>query len=170
MSDDLKVTPAREWRATVLVELPSGQVARLRSVTTTLFNRMGKIPDAVTAWIYQQTQVKTEGTAEEIRESRLDWQKRLNNFEDEVCIAAFAEPRLVRDEADADENSLWILDLDERDRAFVFNFYNKPLEELKSFRPEQAGDVEPVQPESEVPSAPKRPVRNSRLDKGKAGV
>lgn len=170
---ELSVTSASEWRTSALVELPSGQVARLRSVTTGLFNRMGKIPDAITAWIYAAaTATNPEETLEETTEKRREVARRMNAFIDEICVLAFVEPRLVHTEEEAkeDEDSIWILNLEERDRQFVFGFYNKPLEELKSFRPEQALHVEPVQPQPEVQRKTKRTVRVASVDAGKTGV
>lgn len=151
---NLKVTSAREWaspaREGVLVELPSGAVARLRPVSVNLFARLGKIPDSLTRSIVEVTDEVTndkvlryqphEGESEsQFKANRL---RENTLFGDAVIYAAFLEPKVV--ESNPGEDEISIEQIAPEDRNYVIDLYNRPVSELKSFRSEQTANVEPV--------------------------
>lgn len=152
----LDVTTALNWPKEriegVLVQLPSGNIARLRPVTMELFARQGRIPDSLTRALIEVTDeatpIKDKRYEYEQREgeTRQQWETNVAResieFGDDVIYAAFVEPKVVKENPNEDEIS--ILQIEPIDRSFVIKFYNKGVEELKSFRPEQKADVESV--------------------------
>lgn len=153
---NLKVTSAANWPKErmegILIELPSGVVARIRPVTMELFARQGKIPDSLTRALIEVTDAATPIQDKRYEyeqrpgESRQEWEVNVAResieFGDEIIYAAFVEPKVVSGEPG--EGEISILQIDPADRKYIISFYNKGVEQLKSFRTEQSTNVESV--------------------------
>lgn len=143
--EELKVTSGKHWRKLrqegQLVELPSGNVARLRPVSLIELWRLGKIPDVLTGVV-----------VELLTASRLDPERALEKAAENVkniadlyvivCAAAFLEPRIV--ENPQADNEIAFEDISQEDRERVLAWTNAPQSELRPFRDESQANVEPV--------------------------
>lgn len=144
----LRVTSAREWRKLrqqgVLVELPSGMVARLRPVGLMDLFRAGKIPDALTGIV---AELVSNGTfAPEKSEMTGELITVVADLYDIVCRAAFISPAIVPAPQE-DHDEIELEDVSQADRQFVLAWASAPTNELRDFRQEagsQSATVEPV--------------------------
>lgn len=153
--NELKPTSAEEWSELytkgVVVQLPSGMVARLRPIGVESLVRSGRIPDdlsplaAMTIWRGQPTddQIMRFG------KGSID----LINI---IAEAAFMEPRVVIDgeSREVGPGELSIDHVDLADKTFILSFVSAPAAALRSFRRKQEGDVATIHagedPESEA--------------------
>ena len=153
----LRVTSAKEWKRLrkegVLVELPSGMVARLRPVSIIdLWRSSGSIPDGLTAIIGDLlvngtvSAQKSEMTAELITS--------IAELYTMVCRAAFVEPAIVDSPRDNAEE-IALEDLSQADREFTLAWVSTPTTELKPFLTEQGQSLESVEPSAGVRSKAK---------------
>jgi len=140
-----KVTSAKVWRTPrnqgEVIELPSGKVARIRSVALDSLIAQGEIPDLLSP-LASQT-LWREMTFEDIAEDG-KLAKGYIELINAVLPAAFLEPKIVAPE-DLDEESddeITLADLAWVDKTHVFQLVLLPTEALESFRKEQERDVE----------------------------
>jgi len=142
MSDlnGLSVTPASEWRKDaegVVTRLPSGRVARIRDVDLDLVVQLGRVPDALTPMVIDIFKKGENLNLPEIATLK-DLQDR-QAFRDAVVRCAFVEPRIV-DNAIADDE-IPLAAVSTADRWFVLGQLLRPVNDLETFRDEQAPDV-----------------------------
>lgn len=136
MNFQMQPTPANQWKRTVIVQLPSGNIAELRPVSSSTFARSGRIPDALTSMTAEEA-----GDAAKALQSKStkDLLIAEAEFGDEILLAAFVSPRVVRE--NPQEGEITLDDIDPGDRQFVTGLFERPIKELESFRPQQADDV-----------------------------
>ena len=144
------VTPANQWRKDyeegTEVELPSGKIVRLRSVSLQFMLRMKRLPDSLTGDALAAIGVLSP-TAEDDKsktaEAIVVAAATVDEYYEAMCRAAFASPRIVDDpKPDADEIAWdWIVD---EDKEFVNELLQKPLAEWRRFHPNADASMEPV--------------------------
>jgi len=150
---EAQVTLAREWRKPreegYLVELPSGNVARLGPVDLSQFLLDGDIPDLLAPFV---ARMLFEGVSDEELDAEFAPEKALEKAGETmqlintICRASFIEPCIV--DEDPGEDAILIEDVTVDDRNFVFSVATRGVMALKSFRVGQEEDVEPL-PDSE---------------------
>lgn len=124
-------TSVKDWKRTEDIELPSGNVARLKRVGLLDLIGQGGIPDTLSPLVTEVASKKT---------LQLDFGS-LQQYEALVNVvvkAAMVEPQ-VADEAGPE--TLAVRDIDWLDRQHIFQWANGAANELKPFR--QAGPAKP---------------------------
>jgi|GEM_PF-2656720 len=162
----LRATAGSAWReprqAGIPVQLPSGNIARLRPVEPQALLKQGEIIDILTPLVAKMlfqgadasaetiAQVIGDATAGDDNPAQLqEAATRLADLErvcDIVCKAAFVDPRVV-DEPQA-ENEIAPDDIELADKVHVFTLALRGAAALRHFRYEPNADVESV-PNSE---------------------
>lgn len=144
MTEQLIITPGATWRQPrtegYIVQLPSGNVARLCPVALDVLVGNGTIPDLLSPLAAKTLWTETEQAAIAADpQLALDYMSLIN------CIvpAAMLDP-LVVDNPTAD-NEIALADLDFSDKIFVFNLAIGPVEALRRFRQQQAQRLYAVQ-------------------------
>jgi len=127
-----------------LIQLPSGNCARLRAVGLDLMVKLGRIPDAMASVALDALEGRGDGT-QQLKD--LAEGAQMIEFVESVCELAFVSPKIVKDPQADDE--IHINDVDMGDKWFVLGFLNRPARELERFRQKQHRDVAPVGPEPE---------------------
>lgn len=145
--DTLQPTSPSQWQRGRLETLPSGNVARLRSVGLEYFVRSGNIPDALTPAIAEEA-----GESQPQPLSQREILRQHMQLQDMILCAAFLEPRVVMGEASADE--MYVGDIDPEDAQFVFGKYTTLLQRVEPFRQEQEAGLPSVETEpSDAPAS-----------------
>lgn len=161
----VSVTSGKEWRQPreqgVLVKLPSGNFARIRSVGLDMLLKLGKIPDALTPLVARKMGLPGD---EPIPLTDPKGLALVLELAEAVCCSAFISPRIVEDPTDDDE--IAIDDLALEDKLFVLGVIERPARELESFRFEPPIDVEPVPSESVDDDATERVAPDLPMDVG----
>lgn len=135
----MPVTSIQEWRtknAPEEVELPSGNVVKLRKVHLLEMARDGEIPATLATMISNEGKINLN--AADLLSKGNDMADLLNMI-DAISIKAFAGPKLGKE---ATDDQLGLDEVDVMDRMFVFRWCNRGAEQLKPFRPEQDASVE----------------------------
>lgn len=138
-----KVTSGKAWRskarASHLVELPSGFIARLRPVSIDTMLLSGELPDVLSTLAAQTlfSDVNFDDIADEGNTS-----KGYVDLINKVVPAAFTDPRVV-DNPQGD-NEIALSDIEWGDKVIVFQLALLPTDALSTFREEQERDVETV--------------------------
>lgn len=163
---NLEVTPGSQWKKGagarhIDVELPSGNVAKIKQIPMPTLLADGLFPDSLQGYIKKAIgeEVKADGpktpqdkkpkkkTQDEIV-SNADMQEMISNPEtvgdlfavfDKVTLLAVVEPKVLpvpEDEADRDDELLYVDEVDMEDKAFIFKFCVGGSKELESFRAE----------------------------------
>ena len=152
----LTVSSAREWRRLrkegVVVQLPSGLVARLRPVSIIDLWKSGNVPDGLTPMIGD---LLVNGTVSaEKSEMTAELVGTVGQLYDIICRAAFIEPAIVDSPRD-DADEIALEDVSQRDREFTLAWVSQPTTELRRFPDEEITDMEPVEPKSSLRAATK---------------
>lgn len=166
----LRATSGSAWReprqAGVPVQLPSGNIARLRPVEPQALLKQGEIIDILTPLVAKMLFQGADATAETIAQvigdatagtddnpaQLQEAAARLADLErvcDIVCKAAFVDPRVV-DEPQA-ENEIAPDDIELSDKVHVFTLALRGAAALRHFRYEPSADVESVPDEQGQP-------------------
>lgn len=144
MAEQRTPTSGKAWRENVdrgvVVELPSGLIARVRGVSSDVVFTLGSLPDELTPLIADIVDGK-ELNAGAI-DITFDLLRKSKELVRAVCQAALLEPRLV-DNPQADDEIGWE-HLDDYDRQFLFKFLGVGTRQLELFRLQQALDVDRV--------------------------
>ena len=142
MTNNLKEASGVEWRdrmtAGVLVRLPSGNLARVRSVQPSVVIRSGRLPDSLTPLIVDVMDGKTD--EESWKPKTVAELGDYVAFMDLICECAMVSPRIVADPQSDDE--IGIEHLDTEDKEFLVQLMGASTRKLESFRQEQKDDVE----------------------------
>ena len=145
---ELKLTPAKQWRKTELVELPSGFVAELQRMNVlTMLQRGGDdAPNFLKNQVAQSLQQNgSKKTAESITFELSDPAEVVETIHF-FAKAAFVTPRLV-DEITDEEDAVFVGHLSEQDLAFVMAYAlgdRVSVDALSEFHHQAEADVEPV--------------------------
>ena len=154
-----KPTSGASWRKAreegELIELPSGNLARLRAVSPLALVASGEIPDMLTPLVAQVLSQGVDATQEtinrviagiesddseapDVREAFAGL-KRMTSAFDAICAAVFVSPKVVENPTGDDEISPDDLDL--ADKLHAVHLATQPLAVLQRFRYEPPADV-----------------------------
>jgi len=136
-SEEAKVFNLADWRKNRLhaLTLPSGLQVQVRDVTLTDLMMTGKLP---AAFVEMAEDANKQGA------NAVDMKKLVaNGAEFRLMLDALAEIALVspRIGAVADDEHVTLDELPNDDKMAIFNFVNREVEQIKSFR---EGQSEPV--------------------------
>lgn len=165
-----QVTSAKAWKASTkapLLTLPSGNVMRVRKIGLQALMRTGIMPNSLMA--YADRAVK-KGKKQEVTEADMidilkdeDQVKEIAKFMDEVTILCAEEPevhRLPDEGVEKDDDLLYVDEIDEEDKSFLFQAVMGGTTDVETFRAEHAGNVAAVRRREDVGGKAKRPPRN----------
>jgi hypothetical protein len=141
-TDQSSVTPIAQWRRSsegVIVTLPSGKSARVRSVGLDTFVAYGEIPDFLTPTVVE---LFNNGFASLPEFTGLQMIKQYIVLLDLVCEMAFVEPKVVR--SNPGENEIELRDIELGDKASLLGLLGLPVNRLSSFRPKEVFLMEDV--------------------------
>ncbi len=141
------ITVGVHWRTKqregVVVELPSGMIARVRGVQPDMVIRMGRLPDGLTPLIAKLMENRrADPDAEDLLPKTLEELSQQLEFMRAVCECALLEPRIVVDPQADDE--IAYDDLEWADKELLAQMVLVPLTRLEQFRYQPPGDVESV--------------------------
>jgi hypothetical protein len=153
----LQVTPAAQWKKSILAELPSGMVAELRRVSAIqMVMDDGSIPDDLYGYMLQAA----DGSLNE-NDIKND-PKALKGYfmlQMKVVKAAFVSPKIVDENPNYDAGEILLDDIEDADLQFVANWAMQGGDEkaaLKRFREEQTRALAATQTVQNVQSKTKR--------------
>lgn len=130
-------TAASSWiRAGEVVELPSGNFARLQRLNLLELIREGQIPDPLAGKLESIISKK-----QSLEKTAKDVSKNINIEEMEQVLSlvaknAFLEPKIVDDPQNDNEISIKNVSVD--DQSYVFHYANGGLADIERFRNQQA--------------------------------
>lgn len=145
-------TSASAWRkggaSSPPIELPSGNFARLRNPGLQGFIKMGFIPNSLLGVIEKaigsaKQGKDTTGVSDDEMMELLKDQERLNelfDLYDRVTVHCMADPAVQpvpEDEADRDDETLYVDYIDFEDKVFIFQFACGGTKDVESFRRQQ---------------------------------
>lgn len=143
MSNPLSVTSGKEWRKAnkegFVIELPSGNVVKMRPVAIDALVMAGKIPDVLSSVAAESLWIQTD---EDKLRGQTETIKRYTELVNLIVPLALLEPRVVDNPTSDDEIALD--DIEFMDKTFIFQITLQPAGVLRRFRLQQAGDVDAV--------------------------
>lgn len=168
---NLKTTSAAQWKKKsgakpVDVELPSGNVAKVRQIPMTTLLSDGLFPDSMANIVRssidgKQSKAELEAqTNAQMAEMAEDPKKMLEMFSviDKIMVQAVVEPAVQlppEDDEDRDDEVLYADEVDIEDKMFIFNFCVGGSKDIERFREESKAalgsmaDLEGVRDSSE---------------------
>jgi hypothetical protein len=146
--NELTPTSGAQWRRETrdgfVVQLPSGNVVKMRPVALDVMITNGDIPDLLTPvaakTLWKEMDANDIGDAVELATG-------VAELFGIVCKASFVDPCIV-DNPQVD-NEISLDDIDFYDKAFVFQMATRGVSELKKFCERQARGMESVQPDED---------------------
>ena len=136
-------TRGREWRKPreegFVIDLPSGNAAKLRPVALDRLVLAGRIPDLLSPVAAEALWVQT--TESEMK-GKGDLLKNYTELVNLIVPLALVEPRISDNPTADDEISLD--DIDFTDKVAIFQVATQPAAVLKRFREQQAGSLDAV--------------------------
>lgn len=151
------------------IELPSGAFMRLSKKSLAGFIIAGNVPNSLMSVVAGETN-KRKGRVndEELMNNILEQPEKLAEMfgmVDSFVIAVALEPRVLpvpEDEADRDDDLLYIDEMEQEDKMYIFMRAMGGTTTLESFRGELAAGVDLVQQREDVVIPPKRSPRSKR--------
>ncbi len=151
MTAPVVATSGKQWRAGYPIRLPSGNWVRMRPISISMLVSVKTIPNELMAivqeWIEGPRTV--ELTPEQVSEKvggALGGLRVGRGMFEAYAYASFVSPRVVPVPKEDDEIS--ILDIDDGDLRFVYDFLGRPANELATFSAEcsrrQDANLEPL--------------------------
>lgn len=120
------------------MDLPSGNIARIRPVALDVMIQDGSLPDLLSPLaaksLWAETDIEEIGKIGELAAGMAE----LFGY---VCRASFIEPR-IGDGEDLSEGEISLSDVTFDDKAFVFQLAIQPTQVLRKFCEQQARNVE----------------------------
>lgn len=166
MSDETQaqeVTSTAGWKAkkAKLVEMPSGNVARLGRPGMQSFVTRGLIPNSLMDPIQKAIAQGKDPDPAEMRNLASEPEAMMQFFLliDDVCVEVFQDPKLhhiLDDEGnpvERDENLLYVDEVDSDDKMFAFNYAVGGTQDVAQFRQEQKELLAVVSPGEGVESS-----------------
>lgn len=132
----------------IMLDLPSGNVIKVKSVDLVSLVVSGKIPNSLLTTV--QEHLKDVDPDQVTEQEAADFAAKMSPEElaqtfsvmDSLVIAMAMEPKVhpvPEDEGQRDEELLYVDELDGEDKLFMFNWSQKGLKQTQRF-PEQAGE------------------------------
>lgn len=163
-------TSVAAWKkqaASPLVTLPSGNTMRIRKIGLQALIKTGKMPNSLMTYAQKAVQ---KGKKQEVTEvdmlGILQDEKKVREiaeFMDEVTIICAEEPEvhpLPEEGVDKDADLLYVNEVDEEDKMFLFQVVTGGTTEVETFREEHASNVAAVRGRQDVGGKAKRPRRD----------
>lgn len=144
------VTTAKQWkRPAEELELPSGNVCLVRRPGMRAFVEGGHVPDLLTDLVQKAISGDDKNALKEVRSAAADPKKFGQFFEmmDMIVLKSVVQPKVlpaVDDDGNEipyevrDEEAIYVDDIDQDDKMFIFNFAVGGTRDLERFREEQA--------------------------------
>lgn len=167
----LRPTSGADWRRPrtegELIELPSGNRARLRAVSLPTLVAAGNIPDLLTPLVVRMLGQGIDATTDTLEKALASAEKGeddagaaeafrqlrdMNEVFDAVCRAIFVEPRIV--ETPQADDEIAAEDLELADKLHAVYLAMQPVEVLRRFRVQPATDVATVHDGEDLQSTP----------------
>lgn len=148
-----KPTTVAQWKQQqqAPVELPSGNYMRIRKISMQSLLATGKLPNSLMGLV--QSAVDKGTGREEVMEKLgtvMDDEKKLQElvtFMESFVVMVSVEPKvhaIPEDEDDRDPNLLYVDDIDEDDRTYLFQLCTGGVADLESFRTATAATMAAV--------------------------
>lgn len=167
-----KPTSVSEWKKSALpplVTLPSGHTMRVKKVGLQVLMKTGKMPNSLMGYAEKAVKKgkKEEVTDEQMLEILQDEKKlqEIAQFMDHVVILCASEPEvhpLPEEGVEKDDNLLYVDEIDEEDKMFIFQVVTGGTTDVETFRAEHQRNVAAVRGRENVGGSPKRAPRNRR--------
>ena len=163
-ADNLSPTPVSAWKAKTgrgePIKLPSGNVALIDTPGMRQFLARGHIPNSLMSIVSEAIE---DGKPPDMSQVKMDQQTLLDFMDtiDSVCLDCVIEPKLhpANDEegnyirpSERDPDLLYVDEVDEDDKIFVFNRAVGGTADLTQFRQELAAGMESVSSSKDVES------------------
>src|SRR4051812_13514907 len=146
-----QVSDASAWKKRPsIVTLPSGNKIRIRRATMQQFLAGGMIPNSLMSIVQNSIRSGNSTSVNEELKAVLEDPTKLSELMelmDGVTVYCALEPRVnpvPKSESDRDEALLYVDELDEADKTFIFNTAIGGTAELEQFRVAPEGAVVPV--------------------------
>lgn len=147
-----QVTPISAWKKARVdepVELPSGNVVRIRPVGFQAFLKAGLIPNSLMGVVQSAID---RGTAADldvgsIIKDATRVQEMVDMVDNAVCFV-MVEPEVLpapKNEEDRDEDCLYVDEIDDEDKMYIFGICTGGPRDVETFRAEQANGLAAVQ-------------------------
>lgn len=163
-------TSVAAWKkssASPMLTLPSGNTMRVKKIGLQALMKTGIMPNSLMT--YAQNAVK-KGKKEEVTEVDMleilqdeKQVKEIAKFMDEVTIICAEEPqvhRLPAEGVEKDDDLLYVDEVDDEDKMFLFQVVTGGTTEVETFREEHASNVAAVRGRQNMGSKAKRPRRD----------
>lgn len=142
-----KATAANAWKGKGVnrtqLELPSGNVMTVKRVGIETLLANGKVPNGLLA--IMQNAMNGKKTALNMDNVSAEQVGEMFTLFDNVCLDVCIDPKVhpvPEDEADRDEDELYIDDVDQVDKSFIFNWTVGGSSDLAKFREQLATNVD----------------------------
>lgn len=148
-----------------LTTLPSGNKVIIRRVTLRSFLVNGMVPNSLMSIVQESVDGKAPDVDVQAIMSDPDQFNELIAMMDTVTIQCVVEPEVhpaPESEADRRDDLLYVDEIDETDKTYIFNLATGTVGELEPFRAEPSAGVGAVPRGSGVVDKPKRPARSRR--------
>lgn len=161
-NEEPQVSPVGSWKKKTtgghVIELPSGNHARVKAPGLPTFLKMGFIPDNLVNIVKGAVEGKKQDEADIVGELISDQKRMSDLFDlyDRVVEFVFVEPRLEappEDEADRSSDIVYTDEVTFEDKAFVFNFAVGGTADLHRFRQQSTDAMERVRDREAVGSS-----------------
>lgn len=160
------VTSGKQWRQHyeegVLIQLPSGNWARLRPVDFGMIIKYGKLPDSLTPLVIEAFNGGNPEAKIEVNEA--DDLVSYMGLQDSICRCAFVEPKVV--DNPTKDNEISVDHISDDDKRFVMSVLGASARDLESFRDEQIAMLESIRAGEGSQSETKSTAEPSDVDSG----
>jgi hypothetical protein len=126
------------------ITLPSGEQVIVRPITFEAFLMIAELPDFLTGDVEKLIAGESLDYGDESGELTIDEYRQYVGLMTKVFGVCVVDPEIVEEDPGEEEGKAWVYDYTLEDWAYVFSLLNKPIEQLRSFRPESHEDMEPV--------------------------
>ncbi len=128
------------------IALPSGAEVTVRPITFEAFLMIAELPDFLTGDVEKLIAGESLEYGDENGELSIDEYRQYVGLMTRVFSVCVVEPEIVEEDPGEEEGKAWVYDYTLEDWAYVFSLLNKPIEQLRSFRPVPDTDMESVRP------------------------
>ena len=164
--EELQVTDVSDWKKGgsffgTPMTLPSGKVARIKTPGIRAFMKSGRVPNSLMSIITSKLEPAKAGKPEEVDaedmlREMLENPERLGDLlemVDALTIECFAQPKVhpvPENDDNRDDSKLYVDEVDDDDKFFVFSVAVGGPKDLETFRDELDRNVEAVQSSLEM--------------------
>lgn len=157
-ADHKEPTPAKAWKKSgALLTLPSGNTLRVKNAGIMDLASKGVIPNSLMATIMESIQKGTEPTAENLMENVQV--EDMFTMMDSAIINMAVEPEihpLPEPGESRDDEAVYIDDLDEADKMFIWQWATGGTDDVEQFRRESSDVLAALSGEPTLAPKPKR--------------